>query len=77
MTIDFIGRIENIRVAALDKVELTLYAQSSVCVIDPIIIHVTKAEAEVYRAGMQVKFEIRSSYIYPSSQDKASKEGGK
>jgi len=58
MTIKFRGHVEKIGIGHLNKIELTLYGTSSVVQKNPIIIEVTKGDAEVYRPGMVVEFTI-------------------
>jgi len=58
MTIEFQGHVEKIGIGHLNKVELTLWGASSVVQRNPIVLEVSKGEAEIYRPGMAVKFTI-------------------
>ena len=58
MTIKFAGHVEKIGIGHLNKVELTLWASNSVCQRNPIVLEVSKGEADVYRPGMAVEFTI-------------------
>jgi len=58
MTIKFQGHVEKIGIGHLNKIELTLYGTSSVVRRNPIVLEVSKGEAEIYRPGMAVEFTI-------------------
>jgi len=58
MTIKFYGHVEKIACGRRNKVLLTLYASTEVCTSNPILIEVTKGEAELYRPGVKVEFTI-------------------
>ena len=58
MTIKFQGHVEKIGIGHLNKVELTLWGSNTVCHSNPIILEVSKGEADVYRPGMTVEFTI-------------------
>lgn len=58
MTIKFQGHVEKIGIGHLNKIELTLYGSSQVVMQNPIVLEVSKGEAEVYRPGMMVEFTI-------------------
>ena len=58
MTIKFLGHVQSIGLGHLNSVRLELVGQSSVCQSNPVILEVSKGEAEIYRPGMAVEFTI-------------------
>ncbi len=58
MTIIFQGHVEKIGLGHMNKVELTLHGTVATVRTNPIILEVTRGEAEVYRVGMAVEFKI-------------------
>lgn len=58
MTIIFQGHVERIGLGHMNRVELTLRGSVSHLQTNPLILEVSKPEAEVYRVGMAVEFKI-------------------
>lgn len=73
MTIKFLGHVEKIGLGHLNKVELTLRGAASVLQTNPVVVEVSKGEAEVYRVGMAVEFTIIPRFDVASIDERIAK----